>query len=118
MYLDFGFLRASTDDYSRPDKEKDRVVLSYDGFNSYLLAVDEISKYVWVFLTKSKEPPIDIIKLFLTKHGHKDGGLIRTDQGGELARSSAFRDACSELDNPYIIEPTGADSPSQNGAVE
>ena len=54
-------MRASTDDYSRPDKEKDRVVLSYDGYTSYLLAVDELSKHVWVFLTKSKEPPIELV---------------------------------------------------------
>ena len=25
-------------------------------------------------------------------HGHRDGGCVRTDQGGELASSSAFGD--------------------------
>ncbi|KAL7524703.1 hypothetical protein ACHAXR_003924, partial [Thalassiosira sp. AJA248-18] len=50
--------------------------------------------------------------------GHRNGGLIRTDQGGELARSGAFRDACFQLEKSYVVETTGADSPSQNGAVE
>ena len=115
--MDFGFMRASTSDYSRRDRAKDRVVFSYDGFSSYLLIVDEASRYVWVFLTASKSPPIDIVKEFLTQHGHKDGGCIRTDQGGELARSSAFQDMLLR-DFHYTLEPTGADSPSQNGAVE
>jgi hypothetical protein len=117
FYMDFGFVRSSTLDYSRRDKTKDRVVFSYDGFSSYLLIVDEASRYVWVFLTDTKSPPIDIVKAFLTQHGHKDGGCIRTDQGGDLARSSAFQDMLLR-EYHYTLEPTGADSPSQNGAVE
>ena len=65
-------------------------MLSYDGFNSYLLAMDEVSKYIWVFLTTSKEPPLDLITSFLNRFGHEKGGFICTDQGGELARSAAF----------------------------
>jgi hypothetical protein len=44
-------------------------------------------------------------------------GLIRTHQGGELARSGAF---CNMMldDFGYVVEPTGADSPSQNGCAE
>jgi hypothetical protein len=39
------------------------------------------------------------------------------EQGGELARSSAFQDTLL-WDFHYTLEPTGVDSPSQNGAVE
>jgi hypothetical protein len=49
-FMDFGFLRASQADYSRPDKSKERVVTSFDGYNSYLIIVDEYTKYVWVYL--------------------------------------------------------------------
>ena len=116
-------MRASADDYSRPDKSKDRVVQSFDGFNSYLLIVDEVSRYLWVFLTKSKEPPIGEVTTFLAQFGNSEGGIIRTDQGGELARSEKFRTAVLNRqfkveDKPYIVECTGADSPNQNGAVE
>ena len=117
FYMDFGFMRASTTDYSRPNKSTDRVAQSYDGYTSYLLIIDEASRFAWVFLTKSKDPPLDIVRAFLRLHGHEDGGCIRTDQGGELASSYAFGDLLLTEFN-YTLEPTGADSPSQNGAVE
>ena len=117
FYMDYGFMRSSTSDYSQPKKGVDRVVKSYDGFTSYLLIIDEASRYVWVFLTASKDPPLDIVSEFLHHHGHKEGGCIRTDQGGELARSFAFQDLLLRQFH-YTLEPTGADSPSQNGAVE
>jgi len=115
--MDFGFMRASAEDYTRPDKEKDRIVESFDGFNCYLIIVDEASRFVWVFLSASKEPPLETIDLFLTLNGHKDGGYIRTDQGGELAKCKAFKDDMLKNHN-YVVEPTGADSPSQNGGAE
>jgi len=92
FYIDFGFMRPSAADYLQPHKGTDRVVRSYDGYTSYLLVIDEASRYVWVFLTASKTPPLDIVMEFLHHHGHEDGGSIRTDQGGELARSAAFQD--------------------------
>ena len=41
FYMDFGFMRASTSDYARPNKSTDRVVSSYDGYTLYLLVIDE-----------------------------------------------------------------------------
>ena len=117
FYMDFGFMRASSSDLQHTTKPTDRIVHSYDGFTSYLLIVDEATRYVWVFLTHSKEPPIAIVSEFLHHHGHDNGGCVRTDQGGELARSQLFKDTLL-WDFHYIVEPTGADSPSQNGAVE
>ncbi len=83
----------------------------------YLLILDEATQYVWVFLTTSKDPPLDIVSEFLHHHGHKTGGSIRTDQGGKLARSLEFQDLVLRKFH-YTLEPIGADSPSQNGAVE
>jgi hypothetical protein len=117
FYMDFGFMRASTLDYSRPNKDHDRVVASWDGYSSYLLVVDEASRYIWVFLTKSKEPPLDIVDTFLDCFGNVKGGSVRSDQGGELARSFEFSDLLLRK-HKYVVEPTGADSPLQNGAVE
>ncbi len=93
------------------------MVASWDGYSSYLLVVDDASCYIWVFLTTSKEPPLDIIDTFLDRFGHIEGGSVRTDQGGELARSFNFTDMILRR-HKYVAEPTGADSPSQNGAVE
>jgi hypothetical protein len=76
FYMDFGFMRASSSDYSKPNKSLDRVVDSWDGFSSYLLIVDKASQYIRVFLTKSKEPPLEIIDTFLDRFGHRNGGSI------------------------------------------
>ncbi len=42
---------------------------------------------------------------------------MRTDQGGELSCSSSFRNTMLRTFN-YVVDPTGTDSPSQNGAVK
>ena len=115
--MDFGFMRASASDYSSPNLETDRVVESFDGYVAYLIIVDEASKFVWIFPRKSKEPPVDLVSHFLHMYGRHSGGVIRCDQGGELARSAAFRTTMMEK-HLYAVEPTGADSPSQNGGAE
>jgi hypothetical protein len=117
FYMDFGFMRASSLEYKRPNKGTERVIASWDGYSLYLLVVDEASQYIWVFLMKSKKPPLDIIDTFLDHCGHELGGLIYTDQGGKLARSFTLTDMLLRKHN-YVIEPTGADSLSQNGAIE
>ena len=119
FHMDFGFIRASSSDYgiTPPANPEDRVVYSFDGYNSYLLIMDRRSKRGWIFLRKTKEPPVDLVHIFLKKFGLPLGGVIRCDQGGELARSAEFRTmalgGCL-----YVVEPTGADSPSQNGGAE
>ena len=54
----------------------------------------------------------------MTVYGLKQDGvkIIRSDQGGELAKDSVFRDTVSSCG--YQIEITGADNSSQNGKVE
>ncbi len=91
FFMDFAFMRASTEDYKWPNKATDWIVTSYDGYSSHLVIIDSVSRRVWAFLTKSKDPPIDILRAFLKKFG-VGTGVIRTDQGGKLARSDTFRD--------------------------
>jgi hypothetical protein len=118
FYMDYGFVRASNDeDFDWPTKKKDRVIESFDGFSSYLLIVDEVSKHSWIFLTKTKDPPIGLTKIFMREYCNADEGFIRCDQGGELARSTKWRTAML-TEFQYKVEPTGANSPSQNGQVE
>ncbi len=107
----------STSDYACPNKSTDWVLISYNGYTSYLLVINDASQYTWVFLTKSKDPPIDIVHAFLIMNGHPDGGCIQVDQGDKLASKVAFWDILLQ-DFRYILEPMGTDSPSQNGAVE
>jgi hypothetical protein len=72
--MDFKFMRASAHDLSHTTKPADRIVLSYDGYSSYLMIVDEATQYIWLFLTSSKDPPINIIKEFFHHHGHENSG--------------------------------------------
>jgi hypothetical protein len=119
FYMEFGFICASSDDYQCPNTQSDRIVDSYDGYNSYLLILDDKLSMTWVFLTKSKSPPLEIMRLFLRTFGHDKnvGGFIRCDQGGELARSHTLINmALTEFG--YKAEPTGANSPSQNRQAE
>jgi len=115
FYMDFGFIQASLVDYQRPNINSDIIIDSYDGYSSYLLIMDDKSSKTWVFLTKSKAPPLDILRLFLRTFGRDRnlGSYIRCDQGGELAACDL---ALTEFG--YKVEPMGADSPSQNGQAE
>ena len=107
---------ASMSGYKRPDKWTDWVVLSYDGYSVYLIIVNGTSQCIQAFLTQTKDHPVDIVQAFMTKFGI-GSGLVCTDQGGELTRRNKF---CTILQSgfQYIVEPTGSDSPSQNGAAE
>ena len=107
--MDFGFMKGKLGNNTN--------IRSHDGYNSYLLIVDYHTRYLWVFLTKNKSPPLKVVTQFLSTYGTKDGTrIIRTDQGGELARSQAFR---AVLDTAgYSLEITGSDNSSQNSIAE
>ena len=64
FHLDFGFMRASSQSYVKITGAT-RVVNSYDGYNSYLLITDAKTRYTWVFLTATKEPPTQVVHTFL-----------------------------------------------------
>ena len=116
FHFDFGFIRS--EDFSEKN-ERGNIITSYDGYNSYLIAVDKHTRYMWIFLSKTKLPPLKTVDKFLKMHGIKDDKLtltIRTDRGGELAGSQAFEDLIGT--HGYTLERTGADSSSQNGIAE
>ena len=116
FFMDFAFMGASTSNYECPNKYTDQVVTSYEGYSSHLIIVNSASRQVWAFLTKTKEPPLDILSAFMKKFGIGNG-VVRTDQGGELAHSAAYQEL---MLNTFgcVVESTGADSPSQNGGAE
>ena len=109
-------MRSSTLYYRKPSKETDWVVLLYDGYSAYLIIVDGTSRRLWVFLTQSKEPPLDIVRAFTTKFGI-GGGLVRTDQGGKLARSDKFRNTLQNKFQ-YVAEPTGLILPHRTALLK
>lgn len=58
FHMDMGFVRGTG---YHQKTEDGRLVTSLDGYNSYLLIVDRATRYLWVFLSKNKTPPITVI---------------------------------------------------------
>ncbi len=114
--MDFGFMRALSNDYKRPNKATNCIVQLYNGYSAYLIIIDSASQRVWAFLTASKAPPIAILHAFFWKIGLANG-IIWTDQGSELAQSNKFRMVMMDKFS-YMVEPTGSDSPMQNRGAE
>jgi hypothetical protein len=115
FHMDMGFMRGTM--YAQRDIDRN-LVTSIDGYNSYLLIVDRATRYTWVFLARTKTPPISTITNFLKLHGtsSKIQKYIRTDKGGELWGSHAFQHTVR--DAGYILESTAPDASFQNGMAE
>ena len=112
--MDYGFVRGS--DWHKKDNDG-KLVTSVNKYRSYLLVIDRCTRYIWIFLTKAKSPPITFITQLLNKFTKPDIiSTVTTDQGGELAKSSDFAKAVHNCD--YILTPTGAYASAQNGLAE
>jgi hypothetical protein len=68
-HLDFGFISASSAEFGV--SAENRVVVFYDGNNTYLLIVWAKSRQTWIFCQAYKSPPIFIIEHFLALNGLK-----------------------------------------------
>ena len=64
--MDYGFVKG---------KVNNRLVRSHDGYSSYLLVIDHKSRYIWVFLTKNKTPPIQMVSIFLRTYDLQGDGI-------------------------------------------
>ena len=116
FHLDFGFMHASSQSFVKLIGAT-RVVNTYDGYNSYLLITYAKTRYTWVFLTATKEPPTKLVNTFFDTNGFKTGyHALCIDQGGELWCSDSLHHITANAG--YVMEPTGSDSPHQNGKVE
>jgi hypothetical protein len=113
--VNFGFMKGSG--YGKMDEEG-RTITSIDGFRSYFLIIDRKTWYVWVFLTKTKKPPINIFAQFLKDHGHPTAPnrTVRSDRGGELWGSQALWDTVQNAG--FIMDPTAPRAAFQNAKAE
>jgi dUTP pyrophosphatase len=113
--IDYGFMKGSG--YCIKDEEV-KTITSIDGYRSYCLIIDRKSRYTWVFLTKTKTPPLEIMQQFLKQHSNTTATrkTIQTDEGGELWNSHQFLQLV--MDAGYLLEPTAAGAPFQNGMAE
>ena len=120
-HMDFGFVKGRDDSYDITNnntvKKKGKIVKSIDGFQCYLIIIDRVTRYTWVFLSKNKQPPIATVQNLLNKFkSDNPNRTVRTDQGGELGHSTKFSTMIAQCG--YALEETGPDASSQNGLAE
>ena len=113
LHMDYGFVRGS--DWSAKDNDG-KLVTSVDKYRAYLLIIDESSRYIWIYLTRTKSPPLEQVQGLLKRFDQYKYATIMTDQGGELAKSNDFKQLCNNYN--YIVQPTGAYASKQNGMAE
>ena len=93
-------------------------VESIRGFTSTFVAICSANSYPFVFPSRSKRPPLDILKFLVTTLRNKDKkvAFIRVDEDGALSRSSEFMKTCHNMN--IIVQTTGGDASSLNGKSE
>jgi hypothetical protein len=93
-------------------------ITSIDGYRGYLIVVDRKSRYTWVFVMKSKAPPLNVMDTFPQKHGNQtvQQKTLRTDEGGDLWGSEDIKTLA--LKHGYCMELTAPGTPFQNGLAE
>ena len=112
--MNFRFVRGS--DWSKTTNDG-KLVTSVDNYRSYLLVIDRASRYIWIYLTKTKHPPVkQVANLLKIWKGLYKYCTVTTDQGKELGASIAFRNMIK--DSGYTLLTTGTDSSAQNGLAE
>ena len=121
FHMDFGFIRGRHDSYDieneRTAMKTGSIVTSIDGYKCYLIVVDRVTRYTWIFLAKTKHPPIETVRQLLNKFkSDNPNRTVRTDQGGELGHSSKFSTMVAECG--FSLEETGPDASAQNGLAE
>lgn len=93
-------------------------VPSVRGFTSILSTIDAKTRNPWAFPTRSKRPPTDLLRWFVTILRRQGFAVafIRVDEGGELARSTEFNQLCISLD--IVVQATGGYASWLNGKTE
>ena len=116
FHMDFGFVRGTSFKLKTANGDGPTIT-SVDGKNSYCLIVDRATRHIWVFLSNTKEPPVEPVRMVLRKFGanitHR---TVRTDQDKGLGKSQEFLKMLK--DEEFTPELTGSDSSKQNSLAE
>ena len=84
-------------------------------FNSTFVAICSDNSHPFGFPSRSKHPPLDTLKVFVTKlrNQYKKVALIRVDEDGALSISSEFMSTRHNMN--IIVQTIGGDASSLNG---
>ena len=87
-------------------------------FTSTFVDICSATSYHFGFPSRSKLPPLDILKFLVTKLRNQDKKItfIRVDKDWALGRYSEFMKTCHNMN--IIVQNTGGDTYSLNGKCE
>ena len=93
-------------------------VESIRGFTSSFVAICSSTSYLFGLPSRSKRPPLDILKCLVTtlRDQDKKVAFIRVDEDGALERSSEFMRTCHNM--IIMFQTIGGDASSLNGEIE
>ena len=82
-------------------------VKSIRGYNSTFLAIYSVTSYPFRFTSRSKRPPLDILKFLVNIFMNQDKKVayIPVDEDEALARSYEFMKTCHNMN--IIVKTTG-----------
>ena len=102
LYMDFSFFGVE----------------SISRFTSTFVAICSTNSYPFGFTFRSKCPPLEILKLFVTTLSNQDKkvAFICFYEDGELARSSEYMKTCHNMN--ILVQITGGGVSSLNGKSE
>ena len=111
--LNYGFIIQCSKDTGQHTR-----LMGHEDRMAYLITFDAKYKYLWGITTPRKVPPINWLNALLTqiKPTTTTKLAVRMDQGGELGCNKQVQ--MLFLWHGYIIQPTTADSLSQNSMAE
>ena len=94
------------------------IVESIHELTSTFVAICSSTSYPFVFPSRRKCPPLDILKFLVTTLSNQDKkvAFFWVDEYGELARYSEFMKTCHNMN--IIVQNTGGDASSLNGKNE
>lgn len=115
FHIDFGFVCGS--ELSDTNDKGNLVSTSLDGIRAYCLIADGKTRYLWIYLSDTKEAPIELVHLVLEKFKsaseHRTGS---TDQDKALGLSKELNTMVTKAG--FTMEVTGTDYSKQNYPAE
>jgi hypothetical protein len=94
-------------------------IFSHRGFTEVLTILDACSRFIWLFCTESKKPPIHMLRWFIANLHREDHTLarIRVNEDGALEGSTAFASFIRD-EAQLNLETTGGCASFLNVRVE
>jgi Reverse transcriptase (RNA-dependent DNA polymerase)/GAG-pre-integrase domain len=111
-------LPLSTDSFSKlAPWDKYRYLRGVSGEVAYVTVVDHYSGALFGQTCTSKNPPIEWLEWFLSRHPCTSATkVVRMDHGGDLGGSRKVHAVFKR--HGYAVQPTAPDAPHQNGKIE